>query len=63
MLVLPDGRVAAVLSPYDLSCAMENAAASQCVGYSKDDASKIAVNVVLYALQNAQSVAAEVTNN
>lgn len=57
MLVLADGRIAAVLSPYDLSCAMENAAASQCVGYSKDDASKIAVNVVLFALQNAQSVA------
>jgi hypothetical protein len=55
MLSLPNGRPAVVFSPYDLSCAMENAAPSQCVGYSKDDASKIAVNVVLYALQNAES--------
>lgn len=59
MLTLPDGRIAAVLSPYDLSCAMENAAASQCVGYNKDDASKIAVNVVLYALQNARAATSE----
>jgi hypothetical protein len=44
------GRYGVVFSPFDLSCAMENASGSQCKGYSKDDASKIAVNVVLYAL-------------
>ena len=55
MLTLANGRSAVVFSPYDLSCALENAAASQCVGYNKDEASKIAVNVVLFALQNAES--------
>ena len=61
MLSMANGRSAVVFSPYDLSCALENAAASQCVGYSKDDASKIAVNVVLFALQNAESELAEPT--
>ena len=37
-------------SPHDLSCAMENASGSQCKGYSKGDAAKIGVNVILYAL-------------
>jgi hypothetical protein len=63
MLTLPSGRAALIFSPYDLSCAMENAAPSQCVGYSKEDASKIAVNVVLYALQNAESDVVEVRNH
>jgi hypothetical protein len=30
---------------------LENAAASQCIGYDKDDASRIAVNVVMFGLQ------------
>ncbi len=45
-----EGRWAVVFSPYDLSCAMENASANQCQGYAKEDAAKIAVNVLLYAL-------------
>lgn len=45
-----DGRLVVVFSPFDLSCAMENAAASTCEGYSKEDASKIGVNVLLYLL-------------
>lgn len=44
-------RWVVVFSPYDLSCAMENAPAHQCVGYSKDDASKMGVNIILYALK------------
>ena len=44
------GRYAVVFSRHDLSCAMENASGSQCKGYSKDDAAKIGVNVILYAL-------------
>ncbi|MEZ6096462.1 MAG: DUF4159 domain-containing protein [Pirellulaceae bacterium] len=45
-----DGRLVLVFSPLDLSCAMENAAANQCHGYSKKDASLIATRVLLYAL-------------
>ncbi len=59
MLQLENGRPVLMFSPYDLSCAMENAAASQCTGYAKDDASKIAVNVVLFALQSAESAVSE----
>jgi hypothetical protein len=46
-----DGRIVVVLSKYDLSCAMESATASQCKGYLKQDAAKIGVNVLLYAMQ------------
>ena len=46
-----EGRWVVVFSPHDLSCAMENAAARQCPGYDKDDAARIGVNIILYALQ------------
>lgn len=46
-----DGRIAVVLSPYDLSCALENHASLDCKGYIPSDAAKIAVNVLLFALQ------------
>jgi hypothetical protein len=46
-----EGRLAVIFSPYDLSCALENAASLECKGYVRDDAAKIAVNVLLYSLQ------------
>jgi hypothetical protein len=46
-----DGRLAVVFSPYDLSCALENHASLECKGYGPADAAKIAVNILLYALQ------------
>ncbi|MFM8253356.1 MAG: DUF4159 domain-containing protein [Planctomycetota bacterium] len=46
-----DGRLAVVFSPYDVSCALENQTSLDCKGYIKADAAKIAVNVLLYALQ------------
>lgn len=46
-----DGRIAVVLSPYDISCALENHASLDCKGYIPPDAAKIAVNVLLFALQ------------
>ncbi len=58
MLKLENGRVAVVFSPYDLSCAMESAAGSQCRGYTKEDASRIGVNVILFALSQPESGAA-----
>jgi len=45
------GRYGVIFSPFDLSCAMENASGSQCKGYDKDDAAKIAINVIVYAQQ------------
>jgi hypothetical protein len=46
-----DGRLAVVFSPYDISCAMENHASVECKGYVTDDAAKLGVNILLYALQ------------
>jgi hypothetical protein len=46
-----DGRYAVVFSPYDISCALENSPSLECKGYIRQDAAKIGVNVLLYALQ------------
>jgi hypothetical protein len=45
-----DGRYAVILSPYDLSCALENSQSLECKGYVRDDAARIGANIVLYAL-------------
>ncbi len=44
-------RWGVVFSPYDLSCALEKQDSFGCRGYVRDDAAKIGLNVVLYALQ------------
>jgi hypothetical protein len=46
-----DGRLAVVFSPYDLSCALENQASIECKGYLREDAAKIGINILLYAMQ------------
>ena len=46
-----EGRLAVVLSPFDLSCALERGASLECKGYVTTDAAKIAANIILYALQ------------
>ncbi|MBN1911337.1 MAG: DUF4159 domain-containing protein [Pirellulales bacterium] len=46
-----DGRWAVVFSPYDVSCALEKHNSLECQGYDRDDAANIALNVVLYSLQ------------
>jgi hypothetical protein len=47
-----NGRLVVVFSPYDLSCALENSAVSQCEGYTRQDAVRLAMNVLLYRLQS-----------
>jgi hypothetical protein len=46
-----DGRIAVILSPYDLSCALERGASLDCKGYTAQDAARIGANVLLFALQ------------
>jgi hypothetical protein len=46
-----DGRLTVVFSPYDLSCALENQASIECKGYLREDAAKIGINILLYAMQ------------
>jgi hypothetical protein len=45
-----DGQYVVIYSRYDLSCALENQASLACDGYVKDDAMKLAINLVLFAL-------------
>lgn len=45
-----DGRIVAILSPYDLSCALEKGVSLDCKGYIPADAARIGANVLLYAL-------------
>ena len=45
-----DGRLAVIFSPVDISCALEQHEALQCRGYTREDAARIALNVLLYSL-------------
>lgn len=44
-------RWGVVFSQYDLSCALEQRNSLECCGYTREDATRIALNVVLYSLQ------------
>ena len=46
-----DGRFVVMFSPYDLSCALESSASTDCEGYLSEDAARIGTNVILYSLQ------------
>lgn len=45
-----DGRWAVVFSPYDISCALEQHEALECRGYTREDAARIGLNVLMYTL-------------
>lgn len=46
-----DGRVSVVFSPLDMSCALESRHSLQCRGYTRDDAARLGMNIVLFAMQ------------
>lgn len=46
-----DNRIAVVFSPLDLSCALESRHSLQCHGYIREDAARIGINIILFALQ------------
>jgi hypothetical protein len=46
-----DDRWAVVFSPYDISCALEKTESLDCRGYAREDAVRIAINVLMYSLQ------------
>ncbi len=46
-----DDRYGVIFSPYDLSCALESFESLQFPGYAREDAAKIALNIVLYSLR------------
>ena len=43
-------RYAVIFSPYDISCALENHESLECEGYTRKDAARIGLNVLLYSL-------------
>jgi hypothetical protein len=45
-----DGRYVVIYSKYDISCALEHQSAIACEGYVSEDATKLAVNIILYAM-------------
>jgi hypothetical protein len=45
-----NGRFVVIYSKHDISCALEGGASAACTGYVPEDAVKIGVNVLLYAL-------------
>jgi hypothetical protein len=45
-----DGRWAVIFSPFDISCALESHEAIGCRGYTQEDAARLALNVLLYSL-------------
>ncbi|MGC1273137.1 MAG: DUF4159 domain-containing protein [Planctomycetaceae bacterium] len=45
-----EGRYPVIYSKYDISCALEKQSSAACSGYLPEDALKIAINVVLYAM-------------
>lgn len=45
-------RWAVIFSPYDISCALEKQNSLECTGYDRDDAEKIALNILLYSLNH-----------
>ncbi len=44
-------RWGVIFSPYDISCALEKHDSLECRGYTREDAARIALNVLLYSLQ------------
>lgn len=46
-----EGRLAVIFSPLDISCALENSKSTDCIGYIKEDAIEIGINLLLYVLQ------------
>ncbi len=45
-----DGRWAVIFSPYDISCALEKHESLECRGYTREDAARIGLNVLMYTL-------------
>lgn len=46
-----DDRICVVFTPLDLSCALQDQPATQCEGYVRNDAYRLGINMILFALQ------------
>jgi len=48
--ILIEGRWAVIFSPYDISCALEQHESLECRGYTRKDAARLGLNVLMYSL-------------
>ncbi len=46
-----ESRMVVAFSPLDMSCALESRHSLQCKGYTREDAARLGINLVLFALQ------------
>jgi hypothetical protein len=46
-----EGRYGVIFSPLDISCALERHESLECPGYIREDAARIGLNLVLYAME------------
>ncbi|MBX3420426.1 MAG: DUF4159 domain-containing protein [Pirellulaceae bacterium] len=46
-----DGRIVVAFSPLDMSCALESRHSLQCKGYVREDAARLGINLIMFALQ------------
>jgi hypothetical protein len=46
-----ENRYVVIFSPNDISCALENHSSMDCKGYVRDDAARLGLNIILFALQ------------
>jgi len=46
-----DGRYVVLFSPLDISCGLESHASLDCEGYVREDAARLGVNMIVYAMQ------------
>lgn len=46
-----DGRICVLFSPLDISCALESKHSMKCLGYVREDAARLGINMVLFGLQ------------
>ncbi len=46
-----EGRICVLFSPLDISCALESKHSMKCLGYVREDAARLGINMVLYGLQ------------
>ena len=44
-------RWAVIFSPFDVSCALDRHSGLECRGYTREDAARLALNILLYSLQ------------
>lgn len=46
-----DDRYAVIFSRYDISCALEKHDSLECEGYTREDAARLGLNLIMYAMQ------------